>query len=681
MRFPPQLVLAGLLALVVALVATPPATATSATDAVDPATNIRIVSIGDFHGSLDAAARMAGEVERLRAENPNTIVVGTGDLIGWSQAESDLTRDEFALDVLGEVNLVASALGNHEFDDGMAELFRLIEGGCHPVDGCFDRDGDGEPDAWHGAPFPYLAANIIDDRTGAQPFPGSAVVEVAGVSIGLVGTVTTTTPGHVGWEKFRGYEMQSEAEATNREAAALRAQGVDVIVALVHEGVAFDDDASCALPTDGPLYDIAQQITADVDLIIGGHYHRRSVCDVADPDGVDRTVVQPGSHATSVGVSDLVIDGATGEVDRGASQSAVHVVPPDAAQDAAVRHITDQAAAEALRVGSQVVGRVSDDIMRPRDETGAIGTSESEVDNLVADAQLAWVNEHVPAGAELAITSNWLTRDDLLYRRSGDEQVDGLITRRELWQAQIYDPSMLVVEMTGAEIEQMFQQQWLPPNRPKLGVSENVRYVRDDAMTVVPGGATADRFVVDGELLDRDRTYRVAINSILSRGIENYFPVFLGVGLDRRHDTDVSTAVPLADYLADNAPGPAGLTGRMPSPDDLEGHLAIPSVIVADDGTRGRVRNARVTVDAAVDLDGPVTVEIATDPHIALRSAGDQRCQRGRTVVCTFDGLSGSATIDVSLVGIGPAADVVDITVTTSGPFLERGSSITQRLP
>ena len=54
------------------------------------------------------------------------------------------------------------SVGNHEFDEGVAELLRMQDGGCHPVDGC--QDGDG----FAGADFDYLAANVVDDGTGRR---------------------------------------------------------------------------------------------------------------------------------------------------------------------------------------------------------------------------------------------------------------------------------------------------------------------------------------------------------------------------------------------------------------------------------------------------------------------------------------------------------------------------------
>ena len=59
-----------------------------------------------------------------------------------------------------------NGVGNHEFDEGpRAELTRMQEGGCHPVEGCFAGDG------FEGADFPFLAANVTYKSTRRDDLP------------------------------------------------------------------------------------------------------------------------------------------------------------------------------------------------------------------------------------------------------------------------------------------------------------------------------------------------------------------------------------------------------------------------------------------------------------------------------------------------------------------------------
>src|SRR3954451_24212105 len=143
----------------------------------------QFLSYNDFHGAIDppsgsgavvnasGTSTPAGGVEylatylkKLRAEakqqGRQTITVGAGDLIGASPLVSAAFHDEPAIELMNQIGLQVSSVGEHELDDGVDELIRIQRGGCHPVDGC--QDGD----PYRGAKFQYLAANTIDNKTG-----------------------------------------------------------------------------------------------------------------------------------------------------------------------------------------------------------------------------------------------------------------------------------------------------------------------------------------------------------------------------------------------------------------------------------------------------------------------------------------------------------------------------------
>src|SRR3990172_3610984 len=127
--------------------------------------NVQILALNDFHGNLlppgNFGTTPAGGVEflathinSLRTMNPNTVVVSAGDMIGASPLISALFHDEPTIEAFNTIGLDFNAVGNHEFDEGVYELIRMQEGGCHPVDGCLDGD------PFDGAEFRYLAANV-----------------------------------------------------------------------------------------------------------------------------------------------------------------------------------------------------------------------------------------------------------------------------------------------------------------------------------------------------------------------------------------------------------------------------------------------------------------------------------------------------------------------------------------
>ena len=86
--------------------------------------------------------------------------MAAGDLVGATPLVSAAFHDEPVVEEMNSLGLDVTSVGNHEFDEGVTELLRLQNGGCHPVDGC--QDGDG----FAGADYPILAANVVYKKTG-----------------------------------------------------------------------------------------------------------------------------------------------------------------------------------------------------------------------------------------------------------------------------------------------------------------------------------------------------------------------------------------------------------------------------------------------------------------------------------------------------------------------------------
>jgi 5'-nucleotidase len=105
-----------------------------------------------------------------RSATRTRLTVAAGDLIGGSTFLSGMFHDEPSVESLNTLGLDVSSVGNHEFDEGTAELLRMQNGGCHPVDGCYFPD---QPYA--GANFPYLTANVIKKSTGKLLLAATAV--------------------------------------------------------------------------------------------------------------------------------------------------------------------------------------------------------------------------------------------------------------------------------------------------------------------------------------------------------------------------------------------------------------------------------------------------------------------------------------------------------------------------
>ncbi len=375
------------------------------------ADDVQILGFNDFHGALappsgangrigdvDAggAEYFAAHLARLKAENPNTIVVSAGDNIGASPLLSGMFHDEPTIEALGAAGLQISAAGNHEFDEGWAELRRMQSGGCHPADGCQDKT------PFAGARFEYLSANVV---VGAGPqtlFPATTVRVVDGVKIGFIGLALHGTPAIVQTRFVQGLTFTPEVEAGNAAAAALVAQGVKTIVVLIHAGgrPGTDDVNSCDV--SGPIVDIANRLSPDIDVIVSGHTHRAYVCPIGR-----KLVTSAQSNGNLITDIDLRIDRATGDV---VSAHAINViVTRDIAKSAAMTGLLDHYRPFYTALGRRRIGAITTPMLRQQNADG-----ESTLGDLIADAMLAQTSAPAAGGAQVALWNNGGIRADLL---------------------------------------------------------------------------------------------------------------------------------------------------------------------------------------------------------------------------------------------------------------------------
>ena len=176
---------------------------------------IRLLDVNDFHGRIDAnTVKVAGTIEQLRAEagEGNTLFLSAGDNIGASLFASSTLQDEPTIDVLNALDLATSAVGNHEFDRGFADLTGRVA----------DR-----------ADFSYLGANVVSKATGEPALPAYDTFEVGGLDVAVIGAVTEETPSLVSPAGIADIAFTDPVEAVNDTVAELEASATppDVVVA------------------------------------------------------------------------------------------------------------------------------------------------------------------------------------------------------------------------------------------------------------------------------------------------------------------------------------------------------------------------------------------------------------------------------------------------------------------
>ncbi len=504
---------------------------------------VQLLAINDFHGHLDptqsgtitrtgdpadrvpagGAAYLATHLRNLRHRNKNTVFVAAGDLIGGSPLLSSLFHDEPTIELMNKLGLFVSSVGNHEFDEGQAELRRMQRGGCHPQDGC--RDGNG----FAGAKFHYLAANVVRKRTGKRFFPPYAIRKIGGVKLGFIGMTTKATPSFLSPSAAAGLRFRGEALTANHYARVLKHRGVHAIVVLLHEGgfaVRPDVSPNGCPGLSGPIKDIVKGTTHDVDLFLTGHTHVAYNCVI---DG--RHVTSAGSYGRLITKVELEIGRRSGEVQHVDTRNWVvgQDVPPAPDIAALVNRYTRFAAP----VRDRLVGQLARRAGRTRDPSG-----EMKMGNLVADAQRA------ATGAAVAFVNPGIVRAGLPA---------GTITYGRAFTAQPFGTNLVTLTMAGSQITEMLKQQWCGRSSPNiLQPSANVHYnwSRAAAKTVLGAkcsdvSAPISDLTINGSPVPPYAAYRVTVNSSLANGGDR-FSVIHGANdpLDGAGDADA-----LANYL------------------------------------------------------------------------------------------------------------------------------------
>jgi 5'-nucleotidase len=516
MKHPLSLLLAAA-ALTLAFGTASPANAQTAA-----AVDVRILAINDFHGNLrppsggiriadpadktkkivvpaGGAAPMATLVRQLREGRKNTIFVAAGDLIGASPFLSAMFHDEPTIESLSMMGLEVASVGNHEFDEGKDELLRMQNGGCHPTDQCQG------PHPFLGAKFHYLAASTIATDTGRTVFPPYEIREFDGIPVAFIGLTLKGTPGIISPVSAAGMEFKDEAETVNALVPELKARGVEAIVVLIHEGGWPTGDYNECPGISGAIVDIVKKFDRAVDVVISGHTHQAYVCEI---DG--RLVTSGDKYGTIVTTIDLKLDPVTRDIVSAKADNLI-VRTASYAGDPGQTALLESYEKLAAPIANRRAGSVVETLSRVPNDAG-----ESALGDIIADAQLAATSSDSHGGAVMAFTNPGGVRSDIIRKD------DGAVTYADVFASQPFRNQLVTLTLTGSQIKNMLEQQWLDPKRPRiLQVSKGFAYAWDGAK---PFGerVAADRMTLNGARIDPAASYRVTVNNYLSVGGDGF---------------------------------------------------------------------------------------------------------------------------------------------------------------
>lgn len=612
--------------------------------------DIDVLSINDFHGRLEAAppiagaAVLAGMINSYRAANPNTVFVGAGDLVGASTFTSFIQEDQPTIDAFNEMGLDASAFGNHEFDQGREDVDNRI---------------------LPAADWDYLSANIYDRATGERAYDAYYLQDFGDVTVGFIGAMTEELPSLVSPAGIASLEVRPVVPEINEVADELSdgnaANGeADVIVLLIHEGATTTSIASAT--DNSPFGLIVKGANANIDAIVSGHTHLAYDHEIPIP-GTDRLrpVVSSGQYGERYSHTSLSVDPETGEL----LSISAEVLPLAGAfpPDPEVAAIVADAVAVASELGKVKVGDITASLNRAR-QTAAGSENrggESPLGNFVADVQL-WATQD--AGAEIALMNPGGLRANLTYASTGSADPNGNVTFAEAAAVQPFANTLVTMDLTGAQLKQVLEQQWQPAgaSRPflKLGVSASLEYTYDPTAAV---GDHIDAIYVNGVLVDPAASYTVTVNSFLASGGDNFATLAQGTNVADSGKVDLQSMV---DYFEANPVVSPDYRQRAVgvalSAPDADGYSAGDQVTLALSSLL--FSNGEPNAGTAVVSAGAVQLgSAAIDPTIV-----DTTDEVGRaTVVVTIPAgtPAGTLVLTVSVPETGTSIDV-PITVTSN---------------
>ncbi|MDQ0201147.1 bifunctional metallophosphatase/5'-nucleotidase [Neobacillus ginsengisoli] len=452
--------------------------------------HVQLLGVNDFHGQLDKYQRisgtMAGGAEYLAAylkkykkENPNTLLVHAGDMVGGSPPISSQFQDEPTIEFLNLLHVDIGTPGNHELDQGVNEMQRLIYGGFNNKTGYFQ-----------GSDTSYISANIIDKKTGTPLLPPYIIKQIDGIEIGFIGVVTTDTDLYVTPENRKEVEIQDEVSAINRTVKLLKEKGVKAIVVLAHESA--KSDQTGANPQEA-LVEMAPKIDDEVDVIFAGHSH-----DYANTVVAGKLIVQAYSYGKAFSQVNLEIDPHTKDIVKKQAKIIVtshDQIKPDKETVALLNKYRK-------RLGSyfyQVVGKLPEEITRNQDANG-----DSPLGKMIGES------EREAMGVDIAFVHQGEMRNNL---KKGDITVEDLYTDLP------FGHSVSKLILTGDQIKFALEQQWTKDYENRLQ-TVGLTYSWN------PNAPIGSRIVaikdIKGQEIEPNKEYEIAVSNYLAAGGDEF---------------------------------------------------------------------------------------------------------------------------------------------------------------
>ena len=424
----------------------------------------------DLH-KIGGISELASLIDQIRANEPRVFLFDAGDI--FTGTLSKRTRGELPFELMMSMSYDAMCIGNHEFEYGWMELARQK----------------------NRVAFPVLGANLFykgTDHPFAQPY---AIVERAGVRIGVIGVLGQDAATSLIPANIAGVDVRDPAIYVSRYVQKLRAS-VDLIVLLTHQG------KTAPMQTDDEAHpEIQRDIQADIDLagvvdgidvLFAGHADAGTRKPVVHPE-TGTLIMQTFGQGYHLGYLKVELDDNRG----GIASYEGKLIPVDS--EALAKHPAIECKLSLYRGQHpdlfENAGHVSQRLSRDYN-------AESDLGNLFADI----VRQQMQADVGL-MPSGALRRD----------LAQGTVRQVDLLDAFPFTDRVASLELSGAVLLEVIEQ-GLSLERGVLQVSGLEVHYNPQALP----GRRINSIKVNGQALVSKALYRVATVEILAQGGDKY---------------------------------------------------------------------------------------------------------------------------------------------------------------
>jgi 5'-nucleotidase len=556
---------------------------------------VKIIALNDFHGNLQSpgtfgpntsvpaadrppvggAEFVAAHVAKLKSQNALNVVVGAGDVIGASPLISGLFFDEPTVEALNRIGLEFNSVGNHEFDKGSLELLRLQNGGCKLIGGQPDPNSCkgalvGTPVPFEGAKFKWLSANVVATATGKTLLPPYGIKTFNGVQVAFIGMTLKATPTIVTPAGVAGLEFRDEAQTVNALVPELRAQGIEAIVVLVHEGGfqtgSLSDINGCEGALAGSaIADIVSRLDNAVDLVISAHTHAAYVCKLPNATGRQIPVTSASAFGRLLTDIDVMLDPATKDITSVTATNRLVVRnDPAVVANAAVAGVVNSYNGLVSPIANMVIGSIKENLPNAASDAAC----NMPAGNLIADSQLAATRPVGFGQAVIAFMNRGGVRNPGFTLAQTVGEGDGNVTYGEAFTVQPFGNSLVTMTLTAQDLKNVLEQQFAgcrgqPSTSTRIMIpSAGFKYTWDGSQacdsrirsaTLTANGAT-ETIVSGGVVANPAKTYRITVNNFMATGGDGFAMLLNGTSLlGGAQDIDALVAH-MAQFKAPNPP-------------------------------------------------------------------------------------------------------------------------------